>query len=72
MEGSLFAEVPGYYFKEVRQVQELAENSVECIGEEVSRSLVKMLQCPVRDAVWVSCLVDLETSVGLLNFVMGV
>ena len=48
-----------------------AENRVEDIGEEGNRSLGKMLQCPVGDAVRARSLADLKTPDGFVNLVRG-
>jgi len=48
-----------------------AENRIEETGEEVNRSLGKMLQCPVRYTVQTRSLVDLETPDGFVNLIRG-
>ena len=46
-----------------------AENRIEDTGEEVNRSLGKILQFPVRYTVRARSLADLETSDGFVNLI---
>ena len=48
-----------------------AENRVEDISEEGNRLLLKMIQCPLRDAVQTRSLADLENPDGFVNLVRG-
>jgi len=45
------------------------ENRIEDLGQEGNRSLGKMLQGPVRYAVWARSLAELETPDGFVNLV---
>jgi hypothetical protein len=47
----------------------VGEDHVENLDQEGYRSLGKMLQCPVRDTVWVRNLADLKAPDGFLNLV---
>jgi hypothetical protein len=47
------------------------ENRIENLGQEEYRSLVKMLQGPVRYTLWARSLADLETLDGFLNLFRG-
>jgi len=48
-----------------------AENLVEDSSEEGNRSLVKMLQCPVRYTVRAQSIANLETPNGFVNIARG-
>ena len=48
-----------------------AQNRVEYMGEKGKRSLGKMLQCLVRETVWVRSLAVLETPLGFEKLVRG-
>ena len=49
----------------------VAENRVEDMDEEGSRSLGKILQCSIRDVVQARSFSDSDNHVGLVNFFSG-